>query len=50
VLIAGADEATYASSEYDGRLLYVAATRALHALLIFAVGAPNALIELAAGG
>ena len=50
VLLVGADEATYASSEFDGRLLYVAATRALHALQIFAVGAPNALIELAASG
>lgn len=50
VLLVGADEATYASSEFDGRLLYVAATRALHALQIYAVGAPNALIELAAGG
>ncbi len=48
VLLVGADEATYASSEFDGRLLYVAATRALHTLQIYAVGAPNALIELAA--
>ena len=48
VLLVGADEGTYASSEFEGRLLYVAATRALHALRIFAVGAPNALIELAA--
>jgi DNA helicase-2/ATP-dependent DNA helicase PcrA len=47
VLLVGADEATYASSEFDGRLLYVAATRALHALQVYAVGAPNALVELA---
>jgi len=50
VLLVGADEGTYASSEFEGRLLYVAATRALHALQVFAVGAPNALVELAASG
>ena len=50
VLLAGADEANYPSAEFEGRLLYVAATRALHALEIYAVGAPSALVELAAGG
>jgi DNA helicase-2/ATP-dependent DNA helicase PcrA len=49
VLVAGADEANYPSAEFEGRLLYVAATRALHALEIYPVGAPSALIELAAG-
>ena len=48
VLLVGAEEANYASAEFDGRLLYVAVTRALHALRLFAVGAPNTLIELAA--
>jgi DNA helicase-2/ATP-dependent DNA helicase PcrA len=47
VLLAGADEANYPSAEFEGRLLYVAATRALHALEIYSVGAPSALVELA---
>ena len=46
-LIVGADDQTYPSSEFDGRLLYVAATRALHALHIFAVGPLNVHLELA---
>ena len=41
VLLAGADEASYPSAEFEGRLLYVAVTRALHALEIYAVGAPE---------
>ena len=45
----GADEVNYPSAEFEGRLLYVAATRALHALEIYSVGAPSALLELAAG-
>ncbi len=48
VLLAGADEASYPSAEFEGRLLYVAVTRALHALEIYSVGAPSALLELAA--
>ena len=49
VLLAGADEVNYPSAEFEGRLLYVAATRALHALEVYSVGAPSALLELAAG-
>jgi DNA helicase-2/ATP-dependent DNA helicase PcrA len=49
VLLAAADEANYPSAEFEGRLLYVAVTRALHALEIYSVGAPSALLELAAG-
>jgi DNA helicase-2/ATP-dependent DNA helicase PcrA len=49
VLLAGADELNYPSAEFEGRLLYVAATRALHALEIYSVGAPSALLELAGG-
>jgi DNA helicase II / ATP-dependent DNA helicase PcrA len=48
VLIAGADDANYAASEFDGRLLYVAATRALHALHVFAGADLNTYMELAA--
>jgi DNA helicase-2/ATP-dependent DNA helicase PcrA len=47
VLLAGADEVSYPSAEFDGRLLYVAATRALHVLRIFAAGAVSVLVELA---
>lgn len=47
VLIAGADEQTYLPTEFDGRLLYVATTRALHALHVFAGGALNTHLELA---
>jgi DNA helicase-2/ATP-dependent DNA helicase PcrA len=47
VLIAGADDQTYSSSEFDGRLLYVAVTRALHVLHVFAGGALNVHLELA---
>jgi superfamily I DNA/RNA helicase len=50
VLLAGADEVNYPSAEFESRLLYVAVTRALHALRIFAVGAPSALLELAGEG
>ena len=50
VLLAGADEKNYPSAEFESRLLYVAVTRALHALRIFAVGAPSALLELAGEG
>jgi len=38
VLVVGADDATYAATAFDGRLLYVALTRALHVLHIFWVG------------
>ncbi len=50
VLIADASEGAYAATEFDGRLLYVAVTRALHALEIFSAGPLNAIIELALGG
>ncbi|MEP7359403.1 MAG: 3'-5' exonuclease, partial [Anaerolineales bacterium] len=50
VLLAGADELSYPSAEFESRLLYVAVTRALHALRVFAVGAPSALLELAEEG
>lgn len=48
VLVAEADEQTYPPSEFDGRLLYVAATRALHVLLIYTSGPLNPYLELAA--
>ncbi len=47
-LIVDANDGDYAATEFDGRLLYVAATRALHALHLFSVGRPNAFIDLAA--
>jgi DNA helicase-2/ATP-dependent DNA helicase PcrA len=50
VLLAGADERNYPATEFEGRLLYVAATRALHRLEIFAAGAANAYLALADGG
>lgn len=37
-LVVGADERTYSATEYDGRLLYVAITRALHVLHVFWIG------------
>lgn len=48
VLVADADEQTYAGTEFDGRLLYVAATRALHVLHLYATGPFNSHLELAA--
>ncbi|MCC7360164.1 MAG: AAA family ATPase [Anaerolineales bacterium] len=48
VLLLDATDAEYAANEFDGRLLYVAVTRALHALHLFAVGRPNAYLDLAA--
>ncbi len=48
VLVAEADDVMYSSSEFDGRLLYVAATRALHVLQIFTTGPLNPHLELAA--
>jgi DNA helicase IV len=50
VLLAGADESNYPSAEFESRLLYVAVTRALHALRIFSVGSPSTLLELAGEG
>jgi DNA helicase-2/ATP-dependent DNA helicase PcrA len=50
VLIADAGERNFAATEFDGRLLYVAATRALHALHLFPIGEPNAYLELAYAG
>jgi DNA helicase-2/ATP-dependent DNA helicase PcrA len=47
VVVAGADDTHYSGGEFDGRLLYVAATRALHALEFVCVGAPNVFVELA---
>jgi DNA helicase-2/ATP-dependent DNA helicase PcrA len=38
VLVVGADDRTYTATEFDGRLLYVALTRALHVLHVFWVG------------
>ncbi len=37
-LVVEADDKTYAATEFDGRLLYVALTRGLHRLEVFAVG------------
>ena len=37
-LVVDSDVATYSASEFDGRLLYVAVTRALHALHVFWCG------------
>jgi len=48
VLIVDASDGDYAATEFDGRLLYVAVTRALHALHLFSVGRPNAYLDLAA--
>jgi DNA helicase-2/ATP-dependent DNA helicase PcrA len=50
VLVADAGERNYAAAEFDGRLLYVAGTRALHALHFFSVGQPNPYLELAHSG
>jgi DNA helicase-2/ATP-dependent DNA helicase PcrA len=50
VLVAEADSATYPATEFDGRLIYVAATRALHALELFAAGPLNVHGERAAAG
>lgn len=49
VLLVDAGADNYAASEFDGRLLYVAATRALHVLHLFSIGAVNAYVELAHG-
>jgi DNA helicase-2/ATP-dependent DNA helicase PcrA len=49
VLLAGAEAANYPAMEFEGRLLYVAVTRALHRLEIFSVGEANAYVALAAG-
>ncbi|MCC6189322.1 MAG: UvrD-helicase domain-containing protein [Anaerolineales bacterium] len=49
VLLVDAGAGNYAASEFDGRLLYVAATRALHVLHLFSIGAVNAYVELAHG-
>jgi DNA helicase-2/ATP-dependent DNA helicase PcrA len=49
VLLAGAEAANYPTTEFEGRLLYVAVTRALHRLEIFSVGEANAYLELAFG-
>jgi DNA helicase II / ATP-dependent DNA helicase PcrA len=37
-LVVGADDQTYSATEYDGRLLYVALTRASHELHVFWIG------------
>ena len=37
-LVVGADDANYTATEFDGRLLYVAITRALHVLHVFWIG------------
>jgi DNA helicase-2/ATP-dependent DNA helicase PcrA len=50
VLVAGAEAANFPATEFEGRLLYVAVTRALHRLEIFSLGEPNAYLELAHGG
>jgi DNA helicase-2/ATP-dependent DNA helicase PcrA len=50
VLLADASAQAYSEEVFDGRLLYVAATRALHDLHIFTVGDPNVLVELALKG
>jgi len=50
VLLAGAEAASYPATEYEGRLLYVAVTRALHRLEIFSVGEANAYVALANEG
>lgn len=48
VLVADADYERYSSAEFDGRLLYVAATRALHVLHFYTTGLINPHLELAA--
>lgn len=45
-LVVDADEETYSAQvEYDGRLLYVAATRALHFLGLYASGPASAFLD-----
>lgn len=46
-LVVGVDESGYTATEYDGRLLYVAITRALHVLHLFWVGAIGKHLESA---
>ncbi len=46
-LVVGVDEPGYTATEYDGRLLYVAITRALHVLHLFWVGAISKHLESA---
>lgn len=48
VMVVNADEKTYSGdTPYDGRLLYVALTRALHYLLIYYVGKPSPYLKTA---
>jgi DNA helicase-2/ATP-dependent DNA helicase PcrA len=44
VVVAGADEGSYSSSELDAKLLYVAVTRALHRLYVLWTGQPSPLL------
>ena len=44
VVVVGADEGTYGSSELDAKLLYVAVTRALHRLYLLWTGRPSPLL------
>lgn len=49
-LVAQVDNATYSETEFDGRLLYVALTRALHVLHLFWVGQVATHLEKAVAG
>jgi len=46
VVIVDADDQHYGASEYDSKLLYIAATRALHRLVVVWAGEPSPLISL----
>jgi len=47
-LVVDADTQTYTETEFDGRLLYVALTRALHILHVFWIGQISKHLEKAA--
>jgi DNA helicase-2/ATP-dependent DNA helicase PcrA len=44
VVVVGADETAYGTSELDAKLLYVAVTRALHRLYLLWTGRPSPLL------
>jgi DNA helicase-2/ATP-dependent DNA helicase PcrA len=44
VVIVDVDEQHYATSEYDAKLMYIAATRALHELVVLCNGTPSPLV------
>lgn len=45
-IVIDADKRTYSETEFDGRLLYVAVTRALHELHIFWIGEPSTFLGI----